>query len=654
MWGSDPPPAALGSLHAQISRLRREIGHDGVVTLPAGYRVPVGDDDLDIRVFERDLAEARRAAAAGRWEAASARFTAALARWRGPALADFADDDFAMPEIARLEELRLSASEERIDAELALGRHAEVIAELESLVSLHPLRERLWYQSMVALYRAGRQADALAAYRRLRKRLVEELGIDPSPELQDLEVRILRQDPLLAGPTGGPTQPTIQLPVALTSLVGRREELDQAVAILRSHRLLTLTGPGGVGKTRLGVLAAHALLAECPDGAVFVDLSSVRDPALVPERIGQAIGGGDRPADVIGRRRMLLVLDNVEQVVAAAPDIAALLESCPELRVIVTSRTPLRVRGEHRLEVPPLAGPDASDLFDERARAAMLSARLDDAVVDDIVARLDGLPLAIELAAARMGVMSPEALRDRLVARLPLLTAGARDAPERHRTLRETIAWSHDLLEPPARAAFRTLSVLAAGFDLDAALAVAATEIDWVAALVEQSLLRSIDGRYSMFETIREFAADQAELHGEVDAARDRHLAHFIAIATSTRRRTVDGGPLGRNAWLAMCRNERENLHVAFEWAVARDDAEAMVRLFHSVGVYWLMVGAIDDGTRWGEAAVEAARRLGDEDGRMAALMVVSEFPRYTGDPDRALALKTEALGIARAQGNLE
>jgi predicted ATPase/DNA-binding SARP family transcriptional activator len=653
LWGPNTPPAATASLHAHVSRLRRELGRDRVVTAPAGYLIHVGEDDLDIRVFERRLADARLAAEAGRWDAASSGFASAVGLWRGRALADFVDDDFARPAIVRLEELRLATIEDRIDADLELGRHAEVTAELEALVVIHPFRERFWRQLMLALYRSGRQADALAAFRRLRAGLVEELGVDPSPDVAELEVRILRQDPSLAGPPGGPSQPPIRLPLALTSLVGRRGEIEQAVGILRTNRLLTLTGPGGVGKTRLGILVAHALVGDHPDGVIFVDLSPVRDPSLVPARIGAATGGGERPWDVIGERRMLLVLDNFEQVIEAAVAVADMLGRCPALRVLVTSRTPLRVRGEHRMEVPPLGASEAASLFEDRASAAILSARFEPALVDEIVARLDGLPLAIELAAARINVLSPPALRDRLAERLSLLTTGPRDAPVRQRTLRETIGWSHDLLRPASQAAFRRLSVLASGFDLRAALTVADTDVDCMADLVDQSLVQHEDGRYAMLETIREYAALQADLNGDTDAARDRHLAHFVALASATSRHTTEGGPLGRNAWIAMCGSERENLHLAFEWAVARDDPDAILRLFRSIGMYWLLVGAIDEGTRWGEAAVEAAARLGANDRRTTALIILSEFPRFSGDPDRALALKREALRLARACGDL-
>jgi predicted ATPase len=405
-----------------------------------------------------------------------------------------------------------------------------------------------------------------------------------------------------------------------------------------------------VGKTRLGIVIAHALLGDFPDGVLFVDLASTRNPAEVIARIGEAIGGGERPAAVIGDRRILLVLDNFEQVVEAAADVAELLALCPALRILVTSRAPLRIGPEARFEVPPLSRSASVSLFEERGQAAIMGGAVrDETVVDDIVGRLDGLPLAIELAAARLRVLSPEALRDRLTDRLPLLTAGPRDAPPRHRTLRETISWSYDLLSPRARAAFRALSVAAGGFDLPAALAIGGTDVDVLAELVDESLVRRVDDRYSMLETIREFAVEQAAADGDARTARDRHLAHYLAVAGSTHRNTTEGGRLAGNAWVAMCRTERENLRVAFDWAVAQDDTDALLRLFRATGLFWLFVGAIDEGQRWGEATVAAARRLGDPARLRQPLVTLSEFPRFSGDPRRALVLKTEALDLARS-----
>ncbi len=652
LWGVDPPPAVIESLQAHISRLRAELGPGHLLTVPSGYRMELGDGDFDIWAFEGLLAAGRDAVRAARWPDASRILTEALDVWRGPALADFTFELFAQPEIARLEELRLSALEDRIDADLALGRHAALTAELGALVATQPSRERLWGQLMLALYRSGRQADALAAYRRLRSGLVDDLGIDPSSDITDLQIRILRQDPTLAGPPSGPIQASIRLPLALTSLVGRRAQLEQATTILRSHRLLTLTGPGGVGKTRLGVMVGYALLAEHPDGVLFVDLSAVRDQAMVMATIGAVTGGGERPAEVIGDRRMLLVIDNFEQVLEAAGEIAVLLTRCRNLRILVTSRAPLRVGGERQLEVPPLTGSDGATLFEERARAALSAVDFETSLVDDIVARLDGLPLAIELAAARIRLLSPEALLERLGARLALLGGGPRDAPARHRTLRATIEWSYELLTPSSRAAFRKLSVFGGGFDLPAALAVAEIDIDGLAELIDQSLVNRIGDRYAMLEIVREFAAAEADAHAETAAARDRHLAHILERALATSRGMTEGGPMGGNPWIRLRATERENFRLAFDWAVARQDDDAIDRMFLSIGMYWLMVGAVDEGLRCGAIAIDAARRLGDGR-RLKTLMVASEFPRFGGDLERAIVLKLEAADLARAGGDL-
>ena len=648
LWGSEPPPAARASLHAHISRLRREIGRAAIQSSSAGYQIRLRDGDLDVRLFERRLEGGRRAAAEGRWLAARADLQAALDLWRGPALADAADDVFGAAEMARLEELRMTALEQRVEADLALGRHRDVVAELEAIVAEHPLLERFWYQLMLALYRSGRQAHALSAYRRLRSTLVDELGLDPSPDLQALEVKILRHDPSLDGPAVQVSAIEVSLPLLMTSFVGRRTELDQATRLLAVRRLLTLTGPGGVGKTHLAIVIAHGLVGSHPDGVVFVDLSSVREPAQVLAKIGASLGGSDRPAKVIGGRRMLLVLDNFEQVLDAAPDVTRLLEACRELRIIVTSRAPLRIRGEQQQEVPPLDTAQSVELFDARVLDATRSAYAGDDVVAAIIERLDGLPLAIELAAARVRQLSPEDLRDRLVERLSLLTAGPRDAPQRHRTLTETIAWSYDLLNQRSQSAFRDLAVLTGDFDLDAALAVTQVDLDSLVALVDQSLMRRVSNRYSLLDTIREFASTRLDASGGSDSARDRHLAHFLTVATSTSRQTTDGGPLGRNAWLVMCRAERENLRLAFDWAAARNDHEAVVRLFRSIGLYWLIVGAVDEGERWAGIAMRAAHHVGDEARRMSTLMIASEYPRFGGDPRRARMLKLEALAIAR------
>jgi len=646
LWGEEPPPAAVESLHAHVSRLRRDLGDGVLQRSPAGYLVKVAPGDLDVDVFEERLQAARRDVAAGAWAQASTRFGDALALWRGPALADV-PEAFASEAAARLDDLRQAAIEDRIEADLALGRHAEVLPELEALTAATPLRERLWGQLMVALYRSGRQADALASYRRLRRLLRDELGIDPSPPLQELEVRILRQDPALAAAT--PAQATVRLPVPLTPIIGRADLLQSASSLLAEGRLVSLVGPGGVGKTRLSIAIGEAQIPKRDGGVVFVDLSPIRDPGLVMSRIGELTGGGDQPGNVIGEAAMLLILDNFEQVLDAARPVVRLLESCRNLRVVVTTRAPLHVRGETIIDVPPLPLAEASRLFVERAQAAMASAMFDTALVEEVVRRLDGLPLALELAAARTRLLAPGVIREQLADRLALLVGGMRDAPERHQTLRETIAWSYELLTPESRAVFRKLSVLGGDFDLAAAMAVAETDAEHVGELHDQSLLRRVGDRFAMLDSIHAFAAEACERHGETDAARDRHLAHFHALSDDERRPHLPGETTA-HSWTRFVRSDRANLRLAFEWALERGDDVAAWDMFHTIGMYFVHTGAIEEGTALAERALPVARRVGPRE-ELSALLIASEYPRYGGQLALGLEGKRVALELARRLG---
>ena len=647
LWGDEPPPAAVESLHAHVSRLRRDLGNGAVQTTSAGYLLDATPGSIDYRVFEDQVQAGRRLIAQGAWGEASRVLDEALGLWRGPALVDVFDAPFAARAAARLEDLREGAVEDRIEAELALGRHAEVLAELEAVTTETPLRERPWGQLMLALYRSGRQADALAAYRRARRLLRDELGIDPSPQLQELEVRILQQDPTLLA--GAQRQPTVRLPVPLTPILGRSDLLERATTQLRDGRLVSLIGPGGVGKTRLSIAVGEALVPRQSGGVVFVDLSAVRDPNLVISRIGELTGGGEQPGNVIGDAAMLLVLDNFEQVLEAARPVVRLLEACRNLRVLVTSRAPLHVRGEAIIDVPPLSVADASQLFVERARAVMASAILDPTLVEEIVRRLDGLPLALELAAARTRLVATAHVRDRLADQLALLVGGMRDAPDRHQTLRDTIAWSYELLSPPSRGVFRKLSVLAGDFTLDAAAAIGESDTDGVGELLDQSLLRRVGDRFAMLDSIHAFAADEADRHDETVASRDRHLAHFVEQSDDDRMPRGPGETIAQ-AWTRFVHAERANLTRAFEWALERGDDQAAWQLFHTLGMYFVRTGAIDEGSAMAERALAVARRLGPEE-ELSALAIASEFPRFGGQLRVGLERKREALELARRSG---
>ncbi len=648
LWGEEPPPAALESLHAHVSRLRRELPAGTIRTRSPGYELVTREGELDIAAAERLIASGRRAARAGRFSAAREDLANALVLWRGPALGGLRGEPFVATHAHRLDELRLTVLEERLDLDLQLGRHHEVADELETLVADHPLREGLWRQVIVALYRSGRQADALAAYHRVRRVLREELGIDPSPELQSLEGQVLRQDPALEAPVV-PEESPIRLPRTLTRLVGRDTDLAELGALLRAHRLVTLVGPGGVGKTRLAVAAAEGAAGDHPDGTLFVDLAPVRDEDLLLSSIGRETGGGDRPAEVIADREMLLVLDNFEQIVEAAPAMSALLRHCPRLQVLVTSRIPLRVEGEQLFDVEPLGPGDAANLFAERARQALRRWE-PDAAVGDVVKRLDYLPLAIEIAAAQVRVVTPRDLLEQMSGAEAQRRPGRRDAPARQRTLHDTIAWSYDLLEEPDRAVLRALSAFAGRFDARAAQAVARADVEHLRRLVETSLLGTDGDRFVMLETIREFVAEAAEACGETPGIRARHLAHYVSVMDDTARNRPHRHWHG---WLAVCNRERDNLHRAYDHAVATLDLPALTTLVRGVGVYWLIVGALDVGETWAQTLVDLIPP-DDLQERGRSLLLLAEYPRWSGDHARAIALRREAVALARQAGDTD
>jgi DNA-binding SARP family transcriptional activator len=385
LWGETPPRTARTALQTYIGRLRTLLEPDRrrrqagelLVTRPPGYELRVPAGALDRDRFEALAAEGREALAGGRAAEAAARIRSALELWRGPALAEFADEPWARAEAERLEELRVACLEERIEADLRLGHDDDLVGELQALVAEHPSRERLRGQLMLALYRAGRQSEALEEYRRAREALVDELGLDPGPELRQLEAAILRQDEALAAPAA---QAPTNLPAPPTPLVGRGRELADAERLLLEEgtRLLTLTGAGGSGKTRLALALAGRSLPRFADGAFLCELAAVSEPDVVVGSVAQALGveTGSVPAlqrlqQVLHDRELLLVLDNLEQVLDVAPALAQLLASCPRLRIIATSRTPLHVRAEREYPVGPLAADEAAELFRQRSVAVL-------------------------------------------------------------------------------------------------------------------------------------------------------------------------------------------------------------------------------------------------------------------------------------------
>ncbi|MFC4911222.1 AfsR/SARP family transcriptional regulator [Actinomadura gamaensis] len=697
LWDGAPPGG--NALQALVSRLRAATGRDLVEHSPAGYRLALDPAAVDAVAFERAVTAARTLSSPSE-RAASLR--QALDIWRGPALADVADADFARARAARLEELRLTAFEDRMEAELTLGESVSLIPELEAIATAHPLRERLRGLLMRALNAAGRPADALRVYEETRELLSEHLGVDPAPDLAALHLSILRRDPpttaapprfaanprpaassptapetrFAAGPpaTGTPLAaepqpgakaeqrakaqvepaPAVEerrtnLSAGLTSFVGRDEEIRQLGKMLGESRLVTLTGPGGAGKTRLASEAAAPLVDRLPDGVWFVPLApmapggtgdAVAQAVLValdvPDLLRQAEGRSaprplDRLADLLATRRTLLVLDNCEHVldgVAAAAD--RVLAAAPEVRVLATSREPLGITGETLYPVPSLALPPAgagpatalehaaTRLLADRASAVRPGFTVDETNVADLVEicrALDGIPLAIELAAARLRSLTPAQVAARLGDRFRLLTGGSRTALPRHRTLRAVVDWSWDLLDDDERTVLARLSVFAGGATPEAAERVcgaglSADVIDVVASLVDKSLVMA-DGdaepRYRLLETVRVYARERLDESGETDAVRAAHAAFFLELAERAEPELRRSDQL---AWVERLTTERDNHNAAFQTVLENGDVRNGLRLVSALVWYWLMRDLEREACTW---AAAVHRLAGDE-----------------------------------------
>ncbi|MFI7218771.1 ATP-binding protein [Micromonospora maritima] len=617
VYDADPPQRAANALQSQVSRLRRLLPDVEIEFGPAGYRLVVDPQQVDVHRFA-GLAEAGRAAlAAGDPGRAGALLRQALQLWRGEPLADVPGTVLAA-EAARLRDLRLAAVEDRVEAELASApAGAPLVAELRALVAAHPLRERLYGQLMRALHGAGRRAEALAVYARAREVLAEELGTDPSAELTALHTALLRDD---ARPAGGTPS---RLPSPLTSFVGRERELRRMGELLASARLVTLHGPGGAGKTRLAVAAAsrHA-------GPVcLVELASVTAGSAVAPAVLAALDlrdaglrapGGprdltDRLVAALTDRQLLLVLDNCEHVIDDAARLAArLLAAAPGLRVLATSREPLGLTGEAlcpigglpvpAAPVPPEAATAyaAVRLFTDRAADVAPDFTLDAATAPAVLRicrTLDGLPLALELAAARLGALPVQEVAARLDDRFRLLRRGDRAAQPRHRTLEAVVEWSWDLLDEPERRLAARMGVFAGAADLPAVQAVAGPAtgdvVDVLSALVDKSLVEADGGRYRMLDTIRAYAARRLADTGEATRVRAAHTAYFLDLA-----RTADAGlrGVGQDRWLRRLDAARDDLHAALRRAVDDADPGTALRLVAALAFYWWLRGLRGEG----------------------------------------------------------
>ena len=727
LWSGSPPPHSTATLRVYISRLRRVLGRhaDILLTQAPGYRLNVTDDQLDALRFERLIAAAEADMAAGRASAAAVTLREALDLWRGPALSDVADMAFAQADATRLEEARLTALENRVDADLACGRHASLVAELDGLAPSHPLRERLTGQRILALYRSGRQAAALSAYAELRDRLADELGIDPSPDLRRLHERILRQDPDLdwypaevtdtaedaraVSPVSGaeprpatgaraengepPRQPDAApvpgLPTETTSFIGREAELDTIEELLRLSRIVTLTGPGGCGKSRLALRAGAQASGRYPNGVWLVELAPVSRADLVIPAVALALSAREEPGrtllgSVTAQLRDtegLLIVDNCEHVIdAAAGMIATLLRGCPRLRILATSQTRLGVPGEATWPVPPLTVP-APGVRDPKVAAEVESVRLfcdraalarpgfsltSDNVeaVSEICRQLDGIPLAIELAAARISALTPAQLSARLGNRFRLLTGGSRASLPRHRTLEAAIEWSHDLLNETEQVCFRRMAVFAGGCTMDAVEAVCPDEalpsdvvFETVTALIDRSLLTTEERfgsmRYGMLESIHQYALGRLAAAGEVTAMRRRHLAWLLDFAGQA---DLDGPD--QAAWLDLLDAERDNFRAGLERSLApvdrnpeRDPALAL-ELAGALAPFWLVRGPVAVARSTLDAALTAAGPGADQRLRAIALDGAGQLASVQADQTAQRAYQEESLAIWRELGD--
>ncbi|SFW51222.1 BTAD domain-containing putative transcriptional regulator [Amycolatopsis australiensis] len=607
MYGEHPPEGTANALQSQVSRLRTALKELAPVEFTAaGYRLAVEPDEVDALAFERLLCEGRALLKNGEAARAAQLLGDALALWRGPAFSDLADAPFAAAQATRLEELRADAADDHVEARLALGQAEDVLAGLRETVAAQPLRERPRAQLVRALAAAGRPADALAAFEDARRTLADELGADPGPELAEAHLAVLR---------GEPEKPAVPaLPAQLTSFVGRSGELRQVSELLARNRLVTLTGPGGTGKTRLAVEVAAAEAGP----VAFAELAAHDGTGVAGAVLGalglreSSRGGPQDPAErLVGAlrdRSMLLVLDNCEHVVDVAARLAGrLLAACPGLRVLATSREPLGITGEQlapvpRLAVPPPGTPAAEALtypavrlFADRAAASDPAFAVDESTIGDvqhICAALDGLPLALELAAARVRGLELGEIATRLDDRFRLLARGSRTAEARHRSLRGVVEWSWELLGDEERELARRLSVFPGGATLAAAAEVCGADDALVLELADKSLVEAVGGRFRMLETIRAFGAEKLAEAGEAETYHRAHAEYFLRFAE-------EADPMLRTAaqleWLDRVDAEYDNLLAALRWATDHDVTLAL-RLVPLLAMYWWMRGRRSEG----------------------------------------------------------
>lgn len=661
LWGETPPASARKLLQVYVSQLRKALPEKGtIVTGPAGYALVLPPGALDAVRFEQLVADAAHALDEDNSPLAASLADRALALCRGRPYADVAYDDFAREESERLAELGLRARELRLRAKLESGAPASVAPELLALAAEHPLRESLQELAILALYRSGRQSDALELYTETRRRLRDELGLEPGPALRALQRRILEHSAELEERAAHPRRNP--LPESTTPLVGRAAELERLRQLLRSGstRLITLAGAGGSGKTRLALELARGQASSYANGAALVELAPVGEPALVLPTIASALGVAETPgtqlletlAAALQPLELLLVVDNAEHVRSAAPAFVELVSRAPRLTLLVTSRAVLHVSGEHVVPVGPLTEPDAVELFVSRVQATDHTFELTadtEAVVKEICRRLDGLPLALELAAARVRVLGVGTLLDRLSSRLTLLTGGPRDLPARQQTLSETITWSANLLSKRELEVFAALSVFPAGATLAAAEAVGGADLDVLAALVDHYLVRRDDlagePRFSQLETIREYAREQLAQDAEAERAVHERLADWCVELAE--RAEVELGGNTQTDWFARLDGEHDNLRAGLAELQEREEAEELLRLAVSLFRFWYVRGYLTEGRRWLEQALAGAAHA-SATLRRRGFTAAGAIALLQGDYDAATTLAEKALEVAR------
>jgi len=687
LWGDEPPADETNALQSLVSRLRRALGDPELVRQSAaGYQLTLPADSIDVRRFEALAHDGREALRAGDAASAATVLAEALGLWRGEP-AELAATGYDDALLTRLHEQAIDARGDLIDARLSLGRADEVIAELGGLVATHPLRERFAVLLVRALHAAGRTSEALASYERARSILADQLGADPSPELQAAHLAALRDEP-------APTQPVrhSNLRATLTSFVGRDEQLAQIGHLLSSGRLVTLVGPGGAGKTRLATAAASAVAdTHAREGVWLAELAPVTDPADVPQTVLGSLGLRDHillertsaltPRDAMSRlvdalvgRDALLVLDNCEHLVEAAAQLAEqLLTLCPGLRVLATSREPLAIFGEALVVVPPLGQPAADadaktartypavQLFADRALDVQPGFEIDDTNVRsviEIVRRLDGLPLAIELAAARLRSLPAAEIERRLSDRFRLLTGGSRTAMPRHRTLWAVVEWSWELLAPDERELAERLAVFVGGVTPSAAAAVCRPDLDLTAvedlltSLVDKSLLQVVAStdlapRYRMLETIREFGTEKLAERGEIGALRLAHADYYAALV-------AEADPHLRSAeqleWMALMDTERDNILAAVKFYGDDGRAADAIALVNLLGWYWMTVSNHGDIVTWVSFALDAEGEVDPVDRLMSeAFLAINALAwNAVGSHDEVEATLNSLAAVSR------